>query len=84
MNVPHTCHWPDCKMEVHPRFLMCKSHWWTLPKSLRDLIYRHYRPGQEISKNPSPAYLEAWRLVREWIDNYRKENALLPREEAPS
>ena len=37
------------------------------PKHLRDRIWATYRPGQEITKTPSPAYLEAAREVQAWI-----------------
>jgi hypothetical protein len=63
----HTCHWTDCKREVAPRFLMCPTHWNRLPKLLRDAVWREYRPGQEIDKRPSPAYLAVMAVVKDWI-----------------
>ncbi len=38
-----------------------------LPKNLRDLIWRTYRPGQEITKTPSPDYIHAAQKVQAWI-----------------
>jgi hypothetical protein len=38
---------------------MCAKHWYSLPKHLRDEIWRTYRPGQEHDKRPSQAYLAA-------------------------
>lgn len=35
----------------------CRRHWYTVPKPLRDALLRVYRPGQEIDKQPSAAYL---------------------------
>jgi hypothetical protein len=45
----------------------CKTHWFMLPKRLRDRIWATYRPGQEITKTPSTAYLEAVSAVQAWI-----------------
>ena len=45
----------------------CKEHWFKLPTTLRRRIWATYKPGQEITKTPSPAYVEAALAVREWI-----------------
>jgi hypothetical protein len=45
----------------------CKTHWFALPKYLRDKIWATYRPGQEITKTPSLEYIAAAREVQEWI-----------------
>jgi len=63
----HTCHWPECGKEVLPKMWGCKTHWMSLPLRLRRLIWEHYRPGQEITKCPSPEYVNAAKEVREWI-----------------
>lgn len=63
----HHCHWPSCDVEVPAALWGCKKHWFALPKNLRDAIWRTYRPGQEITKTPSKAYLEVAREVQEWI-----------------
>ena len=70
----HTCHWPGCDKAVPPNMWGCSPHWFTLPRALRDRIWRHYRPGQEITKTPSAGYLEAARDVQAWIKN-REANA---------
>ena len=36
---------------------MCLKHWRMVPKLVQDLIWAHYRPGQEIDKKPTPEYL---------------------------
>lgn len=69
----HTCHWPGCKVEVPPAMWGCRSHWYALPKYLRDRIWATYRPGQEISKNPSESYIEAAEAVQAWIETYGKK-----------
>jgi hypothetical protein len=63
----HICHWPACGKRIPPRKWGCREHWFRLPKRLRDLIWKTYVPGQEISKTPSRAYLAAAREVQEWI-----------------
>lgn len=67
----HTCHWPGCNAEVPPRLWGCRTHWFMLPKRLRDLIWITYHPGQEITKTPSDAYIDAAHQVQDWIrENY--------------
>lgn len=63
----HFCHWPGCEKEVPPRLWGCREHWRSLPLNLRMLILRAYRPGQEVTKDPSPEYIEAAMRVRQWI-----------------
>lgn len=64
----HTCHWPGCIREVPPRMWGCETHWFKLPMALRNEIWRTYRPGQEITKDPSREYLAAARAVQVWIE----------------
>lgn len=68
----HTCHWPGCPREVPPKMWGCTQHWFKLPKMLRDLIWATYVPGQEISKTPSAAYLDAAHKVQDWIAQHGK------------
>lgn len=63
----HLCHWPGCKFVVPPKLWGCHKHWYRLPKPLRARIWATYRPGQEVTKDPSPAYLEAADAVQRWI-----------------
>jgi hypothetical protein len=66
----HTCHWPGCDRQVPPAMWGCKEHWYKLPKSLRDLIWATYLPGQEVSLSPSRGYIEAAELVQKWIREF--------------
>lgn len=50
----HTCHWPGCGGETEPKLWGCPQHWFALPGRLRGRIWATYRPGQEMSKDPSP------------------------------
>ena len=62
----HKCHWPGCDLNVAPRFWGCKTHWFMLPKSIRDKVWHTYIYGQEITKMPTPEYLEAAREAHVW------------------
>lgn len=53
----HVCHATGCKTPVPPKMFMCKRHWYMVPKELRDRIWATYRPGQEVTKDPSMEYL---------------------------
>lgn len=63
----HHCHWPGCTEKVPPARWGCRTHWYRLPKPIRDAIWRSYNPGQEISKRPSQAYLDAATAAQDWI-----------------
>ncbi len=66
----HECHWPDCGKQVPPAMWGCKTHWFKLPKALRDKVWDAYIPGQEKRMDPSDEYLTVAREVQVWI----KEN----------
>lgn len=66
----HACHWPGCDRQVPPAMWGCRPHWFTLPKDLRNKIWRAYRPGQEKDGKPSEEYVKAAREVQEWIKRY--------------
>lgn len=46
-----------------------------LPAPVRAAIWRAYRPGQEITKDPSPAYLAAARAAIDYYNDYQKWGA---------
>ncbi len=68
-TMKHLCHAIECETPVPPKMFMCLKHWRMVPKNMQDAIWRLYRPGQEIDKNPSWEYLDAtvdaMRFVRE-------------------
>lgn len=72
---PHTCHWPGCERQVKPALWGCQQHWFTLPKTLRDRIWRTFDPGQECTLTPSDAYLDAVDAVDQWIRQYKQRIA---------
>lgn len=53
----HTCHARGCEKIVPPRMLFCVKHWRMTPRLIQARIWKHYRPGQEITKDPSIEYL---------------------------
>lgn len=63
----HHCHWPNCNKQVPPAMWGCSAHWFKLPTMLRNKIWATYRPGQEITKTPSEAYMKAVYEVQDWI-----------------
>lgn len=62
----HVCHHPRCSKPVPPKMLACKPHWFQLPRRLRDGIWAAYRPGQEIDKQTSIEYDEAFDACQKW------------------
>lgn len=63
----HHCHWVGCDKQVPPAMWGCKTHWFKLPKQIRDEIWMTYVPGQEVSMTPSKRYLEAADRAEKWI-----------------
>lgn len=63
----HTCHWTGCTKQVAPAMWGCKEHWFRLPRTIRNLIWKTFEPGQEIEKTPSPEYLAAVDLAQKFI-----------------
>src|SRR5208337_1807731 len=53
----HHCHAVGCSQSVPPKMHMCPKHWYMVPADVRSLIWKHYRPGQEIDKQPSIDYI---------------------------
>lgn len=49
----HHCHARGCSVQVKPELLMCRKHWFMVPRDIRDAVWRSYRPGQCDDKNPS-------------------------------
>lgn len=56
----HTCHLPSCDESVPRRWLMCKEHWFMVPRDIRREVNRTYQPGQEKGEVlPSEEWHEA-------------------------
>lgn len=63
----HTCHATECKVHVPPEMFMCRRHWFSLPKKLRNEIWRTYRPGQCDDWNITKEYSEAAKTCIRYI-----------------
>jgi hypothetical protein len=64
----HACHATRCNIEVPPKMLMCIRHWRMVPRSIQNRVWAAYRPGQEIDKSPSDAYMDAYRAAVNAVD----------------
>lgn len=71
--MPHICHATGCKQIVVPAMFMCRTHWYWLPKPMRDAIWKAYRKGQELDKQPSAKYLKAAQEAIEWVADKERE-----------
>jgi hypothetical protein len=64
----HLCHARNCQVEVPRKMLMCKRHWFQLPKPMRDAVWREYNPGQEEGRaEVTQAYLEVTDQAINWL-----------------
>lgn len=59
----HLCHADNCNAFVPPKMLMCLKHWRMVPKPLQAAVWAEYRPGQEVDKRPSAAYMDVQRAA---------------------
>lgn len=55
----HTCHAINCNTRIPPEMLMCKRHWFMVPKSIQRQVWNTYRPGQCDDWRPSQDYCDA-------------------------
>lgn len=78
------CAAPKCSAIVEPGKLMCKGHWFSLPKPLRDDVWRTWRAAQrnwrgrtnhEAQLANIRAYREAVRAAVEHLDGVPKTPA---------
>jgi hypothetical protein len=56
----YRCPVSGCREPVDPSRLMCRGHWYQLPRQLRDLVWATWRSGEGAL---SPEHLEAVRLA---------------------
>lgn len=64
----HVCHATGCEEPVPPVMLMCRKHWYMVPKGIQRRVWAHYRHGQEIRKDPSEEYLDAMRAAIQAVE----------------
>lgn len=63
----HTCHAIGCTTEVEPELFMCYRHWSIIPKARQRELWRAYRRGQEVDKDPSSDYLAVAMRLRVFV-----------------
>lgn len=63
----HLCHAKRCPVTVPPKLLMCPAHWRMVPPALQRAVWAAYVKGQEIRKDPTPAYLAAAKAAIEAV-----------------
>jgi hypothetical protein len=72
----HECLWPGCVQQIPRQQLMCKSHWLTLPKLIRDRVWSAYEVGQEAdARLVSAEYQDAASAARKWAESFLAANA---------
>lgn len=55
----HRCHARGCTVVVPPEMLMCRSHWFRVPRVIQRAVWAAYRRGQCDDKRPSEAWHRA-------------------------
>lgn len=67
----HHCHAKLCTVRTSPRMFMCRVHWFSLPDRMQGMVWKVYKAGQEVRKDPSEHYLQVTSLIVDWL--YNKE-----------
>lgn len=49
-----------CGAKISPQLLMCRKHWFIVPKSIRDRVWANYVRGQEKRLDATDAYMAAY------------------------
>ena len=57
---PSRCPVAGCGEQINPSRLMCRAHWYVVPRELRDLVWATWRSGEGAL---STEHLEAVRLA---------------------
>ena len=72
----HSCAAPACESQVPNDWLMCKRHWYKVPKDLRDEVWATWR---NVKRDP-----ESYRDARERaIKSLLKKDGADPQREFP-
>lgn len=57
----HTCHATGCTIEVPRDMLMCKHHWFMVPKDIRARVWKYFTPGQCVGGSIDEEWIQAAR-----------------------
>jgi hypothetical protein len=74
----HVCHATGCNVPVPPAMLMCRKHWFMVPKPIQNEVWRAYRPGQEVTKDPSEDYMRAYQRAVASVEQREGRQASFP------
>lgn len=75
MSVQHPCPWPECPKRLDRKYWGCGTHWFKLPKALRDKIWGTWGERRKPGGNPQP-HIDACAEADRWIEAYlNKEKA---------
>jgi hypothetical protein len=55
----HRCHARGCAVNVRPELLMCRKHWFMVPRKIQRAVWASYRPGQCDDMDASESWHEA-------------------------
>ena len=75
----HTCHARNCTAAVPPEMLMCKRHWFMVPKAVRDEVWATYLPGQCDDMDPSEEWHQAADAAIKAVFEKEQPNMTTPR-----
>lgn len=81
-ELKHTCHALGCQVSVPPEMLMCRRHWFMVPKAIRDRVWSSYRRGQCDDKSPSREWLKAAKEAIRYVAIKERRLFLIPRTRA--
>jgi hypothetical protein len=59
LAVTRSCAIAYCDKQTAIHLLMCKRHWYQVPRKLQQAVTRTYNPGQETTGRTSPEYIAA-------------------------
>jgi hypothetical protein len=63
--VSHECPVKGCPQRVSPSMLMCRQHWYMVPKPLREAVYAAWQDGAGAG---SPAHRAAMKAATDAVD----------------
>jgi hypothetical protein len=74
----HSCAAKGCNKQVPLKMLMCKKHWFMVPKPMRDTIWAEYSPGQEndMSGLGNEAYMQAVKAAVDYLADQEPQKEL--------
>lgn len=62
----HRCPGPECEREVNVTMLACHGHWYQVPASIRNAVWREYKkaPGSPAHRHAMDLAVKAMQPLR--------------------